>query len=119
MAIAINQDALDKLAFCFGRNSAQYNAVVSAAASSPFLAEELNTFGKGEWHFVRGAAGSGTFANPSDKVINFDPSWTDSSVKFATVLAHELGHALLLGGNGGKTATNPNQAIANGLTNEG
>jgi hypothetical protein len=41
MAIAINQDALDKLAFCFGRNSAQYNAIVSAAANASFLEEEI------------------------------------------------------------------------------
>src|ERR1700712_175611 len=97
MTVTLTKNALDKLASCFGLNSDQYNAIVSAAVTSPFLAQEINTFGDKDWYFVKGTAGSGTFADSGKKMISFDPSWTDPSTKFVTVVAHELGHALLPG----------------------
>jgi hypothetical protein len=116
----LEKDVLDKLIDAFGFNSAEYNAIVAAAARSSFLAGELNAFGNDSyWSFKRGPAGSGVFTNPSKGVVSFDSSWSEPSNAFATTLAHELGHALLQGGTGGKLATNPDQAIANGLTNEG
>ena len=42
--MALNQESLRKLAECFGLDSVSYSAIVSAAAKSPFLAEELDTF---------------------------------------------------------------------------
>jgi hypothetical protein len=73
MAVALNQKTLSKLIECFGLNSVQCNTILSAAANSPYLAEEFNTFGVSDWSFTPGAAGSGTFANPGQEVISFDP----------------------------------------------
>jgi len=120
MAVALTADALKKLASGFGVNSIEYNAIIEAAARSDFLAGELNEFGAaGQWQFKRGVAGSGVSTSSRDKVISFDPSWSESPNVFATTLAHELGHALLPGGMGGSLALNPDQAVKNGLTNEG
>lgn len=58
MTVALTKNALDKLSLCFGLNSDQYNAIVSAAAKSTFLAEEINAFGGKDWYFVKGTAGS-------------------------------------------------------------
>ena len=111
MTIALTQNILKKLAEGFGLNSAPYNAIVAAAEKSPFLAGELNSFGNDrEWKFSQGSAGSGVSTNSTDKAINFDPSWIESPTLFATTLAHELGHALLPGGTGGKNPTNPDEA---------
>ncbi|WP_175693994.1 hypothetical protein, partial [Burkholderia ambifaria] len=104
----------------FGRYSSSYNEIVAAAEKSPFLAGELNAFGRDpDWRFVEGEANKGIFTDSSNKVIALDPTWSESATLFATTLAHELGHALLLGGMGGSLALNPDQAVANGLTNEG
>jgi hypothetical protein len=72
MAEALNQKAVGKLIEGFGLNSVQYNAIISTAANSPYLADELNTFDLSDWSFARGAGGSGTFANPGQKVSSFD-----------------------------------------------
>src|SRR5258708_23539879 len=98
MTIALTQKVLNKLADGLGLNSDQYKAILSAAVSSPFFAEELNAFGElGGWTFKQGITGSATFADSGKKMSSFDPSWTDPSTKFVTVVAHELGHALLPG----------------------
>ncbi|WP_175733069.1 hypothetical protein [Burkholderia ambifaria] len=104
----------------FGLNSPPYNAIVAAAEKSRFLAAELNAFAelKG-WEFARAEEGRGVYADPKNKVIAFDPSWSEPANIFATTLAHELGHVLLPGGMGGSPALNPDQAVANGLSNEG
>lgn len=60
----------------------------------------------------------GTFADPNQAKIIFDPSWVDSTYKFVTILAHELGHVMLAGGMVG-TATSPEQASANTRSSEG
>jgi len=118
MTVALTQEALKKLADGFGVNSAEYKAILLAAQKSDFFAAELNAFGgKSGWNFALGTAGSGVFT--VDKEISVDIAWRESPDLFATTLAHELGHALLLGGMGGSPATNPDQAVANGLTNEG
>ncbi|WP_129517187.1 hypothetical protein [Burkholderia stabilis] len=118
--IALNEKALKKLAEGFGLNSDKYNAIIAAVEKSPFLAGELNAYGNYEgWRFEIGEEGKGVYTNPSAKVIAFDPTWSEPANIFATTLAHELGHALLLGGMGGPPAHNPDQAVANGLTNEG
>ncbi|EMN1927097.1 hypothetical protein RVV18_001480 [Burkholderia ambifaria] len=97
-----------------------YNAIIIAAEKSPFLAGELNAFGRDpDWEFVKGEANKGIFTDSSKKKIAFDPTWSESATLFATTLAHELGHALLPGGTGGSLALNPDQAVANGLSNEG
>jgi hypothetical protein len=120
MTINLTAKTLKKLADCFISNPSAYNAIIAAAQKSDFLAGELNQFGElSDWSFVIGSKGSGTFTDPKGGVISFDPSWSESPDAFATTLAHELGHALLTGGTGGKLATNPDQAIANGQTNEG
>ncbi|WP_175950501.1 hypothetical protein [Burkholderia sp. BCC0405] len=120
MAVALEKKALDKLAEIFGRHSSSYNEIIAAAEKSPFLAGELNDFGRDpDWRFVKGEANKGIFTNLSDKVIALDPTWSESAALFATTLAHELGHALLLGGTGGSLALDPDQAVANGLSNEG
>ncbi|WP_322023060.1 hypothetical protein [Burkholderia sp. BCC1977] len=120
MKTTLEQDALKKLADFFGLNSSSYNLVIAAAEKSSFLAGELNAFGKLEgWKFALGEKGKGVYTNPKDKVIAFDPTWSEPANIFATTLAHELGHALLPGGMGGSLALNPDQAVANGLTNEG
>ncbi|WP_157768069.1 hypothetical protein [Burkholderia ambifaria] len=111
---------MKKLADGFGINSIEYNAIIAAAVRSDFFAGELNAFGAaGQWQFKRGVAGSGVSTSSGDKVISFDPSWSESPNVFATTLAHELGHAMLLGGMGGSLALNPDQVVKNGLTNEG
>ncbi|WP_143328416.1 hypothetical protein, partial [Caballeronia terrestris] len=120
MTVILTQNALKKLIKVFGLNESLYNSIVSAAEKSPFLAGALNSFcSKEDWSFKMGVAGSGVTTDASAKVINFDPSWNESPILFATTLAHEMGHALLPGGTGGKTPTNPAEAVANGLTNEG
>ena len=120
MTVTLEEKALEKLADGFGLNSAKYNAIVAAAGKSPFLADELNAFGNFEgWSFVIGEEGKGVYADPSERVIAFDPSWSEPATIFATTLAHELGHVLLPGGMGGSPALNPDQAVANGLSNEG
>ncbi|HFT8010490.1 TPA: hypothetical protein ACU9T0_006222 [Burkholderia cenocepacia] len=120
MKTTLEQDVLKKLADFFGLNSSSYNSVIAAAEKSSFLAGELNAFGKLEgWKFALGEKGKGVYTNPKDKVIAFDPTWSEPANIFATTLAHELGHALLPGGMGGSLALNPDQAVANGLKNEG
>ncbi|MDN7426570.1 hypothetical protein [Burkholderia sp. AU45388] len=120
MAVDLNKKALKKLADGFGFNSVKYNAIIEAAKKSSFLAGELNAFGNLDgWIFVTGEIGKGVYANPTDRVIAFDPTWSEPANIFATTLAHELGRALLPGGMGGSLALNPDQAVANGLTNEG
>ncbi|WP_175693992.1 hypothetical protein [Burkholderia ambifaria] len=120
MEAHLDRDALKKLADFFGLNSPPYNAIVAAAERSPFLAAELNAFAKlKDWEFARAEEGKGVYADPKNKVIAFDPSWSEPATIFATTLAHELGHVLLPGGMGGSPALNPDQAVANGLSNEG
>src|SRR5215467_11893491 len=120
MTVNLTSKAIEKLAEAFTLNPSTYNAIIDAAKKSAFLAGELNQFfSSGDWKILIGSANSGTFTNPSDQVISIDPSWNESPDAFATTLAHELGHALLTGGTAGKLATNPDQAIANGQTNEG
>ncbi|WP_208449650.1 hypothetical protein, partial [Burkholderia ambifaria] len=120
MTIALDEKILEKLNDSFGENSWQYEAIVAAAEKSPFMAGELNAFGRDrDWKFVTGAKDSGVFTDVSKQIISFDPTWSETASIFATTLAHELGHALLLGGMGGSLALNPDQAVANGLTNEG
>ncbi|UEP38094.1 hypothetical protein LL998_19215 [Burkholderia ambifaria] len=120
MTSALNEKALKKLADGFGFNSEKYNAIIEAAEKSSFLAGELNAFGNFDgWSFATGEIGKGVYTNPTDRVIAFDPTWSEAPNVFATTLAHELGHALLPGGMGGSLALNPDQAVANGLTNEG
>jgi hypothetical protein len=41
MIVALTKGALDKLALCFGLNSAQYDAIVSVATNASFLEEEI------------------------------------------------------------------------------
>ncbi|MCG5078617.1 hypothetical protein, partial [Paraburkholderia tagetis] len=101
-------------------SSEKYNAIIASAEKSSFLAGELNAFGNSDgWSFVTGEKGKGVYTDPSQKIIAFDPSWSEASDVFATTLAHELGHAMLPGGTGGSLALNPDQAVKNGLTNEG
>ncbi|QYD71858.1 hypothetical protein KZJ38_33375 [Paraburkholderia edwinii] len=120
MTVNLTSKAIEKLTEAFTLNPSTYNAIIDAAKKSAFLAGELNQFfSSGDWKILIGSANSGIFTNPSDQVISIDPSWNESPDAFATTLAHELGHALLTGGTGGKLATNPDQAIANGQTNEG
>ncbi|CAB3759019.1 hypothetical protein [Paraburkholderia solisilvae] len=119
MAVTLTANALKKLVEGFGFGTEQYNAIVSAAARSDFLAGELNAFGGSAWKFKVGLPDSGISTESDGNLISIDPSWKESSDAFATTLAHELGHALLPGGTGGSPANNPYQAIANGLSNEG
>jgi len=58
MTVALTQNALGKLAKCFGENSPTYNAIIAMAGKSPFLASELNAFGDaGDWKFQMGREG--------------------------------------------------------------
>ncbi|HHY6928935.1 TPA: hypothetical protein ACV4T7_002847 [Burkholderia ambifaria] len=107
---ALNEKALKKLADGFGFNSEKYNAIIEAAEKSSFLAGELNAFGNFDgWSFATGEIGKGVYTNPTDRVIAFDPTWSEAPNVFATTLAHELGHALLLGGTGGSPALDADQ----------
>ena len=120
MTVALTKDTLNQLAKIFGLNSSKYNALVSAAANSSFLAGELNAFNVlAGWEFKAGVAGSGVFADPTNKVVNLDSSWNETGNPFATTIAHELGHALLVGGIQTVGSATLADAVGNGHMNEG
>ncbi|WP_414441838.1 hypothetical protein [Burkholderia sp. 22PA0106] len=120
MATVLNEKVLKKLIKGFGLNSEKYDAIIAASEKSSFLADELNAFGDFEgWSLVTGEKGKGVYTDPSHKIIAFDPSWSEAPSVFVTTLAHELGHLMLPGGMGGSLEQNPDQAVKNGLTNEG
>ncbi len=119
MPIALNTNALDKLARAFGKGTTQYNGIVTAAEKSLYLAGELNAFGDSPWKMSIGAARKGVYTDPSDGVIVIASDWKEPAEKFATTLAHELGHALLQNGVGGPAAISPDDASAKGRVVEG
>jgi hypothetical protein len=120
MTVVLTKEAIKKLTDCFGADSSEYNSLVAAAAKSPFFAGELNAFGALEgWKFAKGTAGSGVFADPNLQKISFDPSWNETGSPLATTIAHELGHALLVGGIQTVGSATLADAVSNSHMNEG
>uniref|UniRef100_UPI002ABEA0DD ImmA/IrrE family metallo-endopeptidase n=1 Tax=Paraburkholderia sp. J63 TaxID=2805434 RepID=UPI002ABEA0DD len=120
MAVTLNTDILGKLSRAFEKDSSKYKAIVAAAEKSSYLAGELNAFGVDKnWEIKIGEAGKGVYTDPSKGIVVIASDWNESGDKFATTLAHELGHALLQNGSGGPTPNTPKDAIANMHVNEG
>ncbi|OHD90882.1 hypothetical protein [Sulfuricurvum sp. RIFCSPLOWO2_12_FULL_43_24] len=133
MATSLSTNALSKLA-TLGQSSKGYQAIVNAAARSPYFATMLNTYGEKEnYSFAIGIPGKGTAAQYHSNgkvVISIDPTWmpgsgytnldaTNQDV-FATTIAHELAHALLPGGIKDVVPNNSMlNAETNGITHEG
>ncbi|WP_414441836.1 hypothetical protein [Burkholderia sp. 22PA0106] len=70
MAVIIETEALDKLFEVFERKTLAYNSIIAAAEKSPFLARELNAFGRDrDWSFVKGRANKGIYSDLSNKTI--------------------------------------------------
>jgi hypothetical protein len=119
MAATLNTNILNELASAFGKGSSKYNAIIAAAERSSYLAGELNAFGDGPWKISIGDAGKGVYTDPGNRIIVIASDWSESGDRFATTLAHELGHALLQNGFGGPTPNTPKDAIVNTHVNEG
>jgi hypothetical protein len=132
--VQLTSASVAELSSAFGQNQSVYNGLLSAAQTSPYLAGLINAF----------VAENGTFETPAGNAADTAPNGLtvyvgtslfqsttttngvtqttgESPLVLATLLGHELGHALLPGGEGevNGPATNPTQAAANGLANEG
>src|SRR6478672_190309 len=102
----LNQSAIDMMnhATANGLSQGGYNALISAASLSSFFAGELNAAADKGIKFSIGKPNRGTVLNGLTMVI--DPNWMPGGTNeespniFATTIAHELGHATLLGGYG-------------------
>lgn len=133
MATTLSTNALYALSK-LGQSSGAYQAIVSAAARSPYFATMLNTYGGNKnYSFRIGQPDSGTAAehhSDGSVTIRIDPKMMPGSGYnnydalnpdiFATVIAHELGHVLIPGGLGDTFLERSTlDAVKNGIINEG
>lgn len=132
--VQLTPASLTALSAAFGSYPAYYNGLVSAAQTSQYLAGMINAFVSKGGNFVV-PSGKAADTSPDGQTIYvgsslFQSTNTDGGVTtttgesplvIATLLGHELGHALLPGGEGDVNgpSTNPDEAAANGLANEG
>jgi hypothetical protein len=125
MTTNLTQTYLTELKRNFAANPAAYDAIVSAAERSPFFAGILNAFhvpdANGEVpRMGLGAPDQGTFATSRINIF-IDPNMMPGSGHvnsqvgdvFASVIAHELGHAVLPAGFGFQGGTGANGSLAN------
>ena len=110
-------------------NPAVCNALTKAAQTSDFFAGLLDAFASNKGATImlgntannpkEGTSVTGkTITIDSDLLPGSGTEYELSASVFATVLAHELAHADLPGGISA-TASNPDQAVANGQSSEG
>ncbi|MBK4733450.1 hypothetical protein [Noviherbaspirillum pedocola] len=110
------------------------SAITITAEKSPYFAELLNDAAKKNVSITLNEKQQGTYTEKQSngKIVvvidkSFDPGNQNNGITnidknpiiFATVLAHELGHALLPGGNEGTPANDPAKAAITGDNNEG
>jgi hypothetical protein len=122
MAIPLSSAATNVLANALGSSSIAYNSLVSAAQTSPYLAGLLNDFAaNGGTINVGSGADIGYNANTITIASTALPTQTsgENALTFATTIAHELGHADLPQLPIYGTATDVQQAMQQGDSNEG
>jgi len=103
MTTGLNQTSLAGLKDSFTNNQTAFNALVSAASRSQFLAGMLNAFYRPDASglviakIIDGIPNHGTFAETTTKIV-IDPNMLPPSGatleqldQFATLIAHELG----------------------------
>lgn len=94
MTVALTSGATNMLASGFGANSTAFNSIVNAAGTSPYFAGLLNSAAANNTTIQLGneSSTSGSTITINTTALNLSGSM------FATLVAHELGHANLPGG---------------------
>ena len=121
MTTTLNSSVSTRIAADFSSNPTARAAILTAAARSPFLAGMLNRFylnDKAEISVSNSHIGA---TAQSTREININSNWLPGSGssqaltadQFATLLAHELGHATLPSGYGYTGGTGVNGSPSN------